>query len=849
VNNLIKKYSPILILVVLLFVTYLVFKKSLAHYKAEYQSSFESKANLAMSAIQSKMLIYESILRGGEALFNASDFVSRNEWKKYVESVKLNKTWSGIQGMGYSQFFYSKEKKSHEQKIRKEKGFEDYKVHPLGSRESYSAIIYLEPLDWRNKRAIGYDMWSNEVRREAMSRARDTGEAATSGLITLVQETQADVQAGFLTYIPVYNRPASELKTIAEKRRSFMGWVYSPFRSSDLVSDIHITKKYGLEFQLYDEKDLVSEKLLHSSVVKPEDNLKSIKMGMITQGRTWTLVFYNKPFSVFKHKELLGLLLIGLVISLLVSYIFYVLNTLRNKAHELVEVKGTQLNIILESTGLGLWTYYPKEKKLIADESMYSLLEINRDEYKNHVEAWEGAIHPNDKGQLLAQLKKALTGEEVFDTKFRVITNEGKLKSIKSKAELSKNDMQEVIKITGFSWDISNEEEMKKKLEVQRRASYHREKLASIGELAAGVGHEVNNPLAIIDGYLDSLEKQVKKSDELDVKSIDSYLKKIRMASSRIYKIVNGLRTFSRSDSENINTFDVIQSLDESINMVAEIYSHSGIKITKKTKIAKNKISLIGNQGKLQQVFMNLLSNAKDALEGVTDKEITISTKLNNNKLEILFSDNGCGMSESIKNNIFDPFFTTKEVNKGTGIGLSLSHSIISEIEGKISLKSEVGVGTEFTLELPVIPYVEPEEKIAIPEKNYKFDKKDKFKVLLVDDEEDIREILSEMLADLELEVTTAENGKVAYNLILQNPNKFDLIITDMQMPEMTGPELLNNIRINEAIPKQPKIIFITGGVNVDFEDDKFSKQIDGHLYKPFTTKKLNEVLVDILGF
>lgn len=165
---------------------------------------FEFRAIEIEQAIKDRLLVYEQALWGGVALLYSSNNVSRNEWAQYVETLNISKNWPGIQGIGYSIPILSKNKENHIATIRSE-GFPNYTIRPEGKRDTYTSIIYLEPFDWRNIRAFGYDMWSNDMRRKAMIRARDDGVAATSGIITLVQETNVNTQKGFLTYVPVYS--------------------------------------------------------------------------------------------------------------------------------------------------------------------------------------------------------------------------------------------------------------------------------------------------------------------------------------------------------------------------------------------------------------------------------------------------------------------------------------------------------------------------------------------------------------------------------------------------------------------------------------------------------------------
>ena len=204
--------------------------------QANARERFENRANEISSAIYARMLEYEQVLRGGVAFFNAAGNVDRKKFRSYVTALSIEKNWPGIQGIGFSIPVAAPDKSKHIEDIRRE-GFPGYTIKPDGDRDEYSAIIYLEPFDWRNQRAFGFDMWSNAMRRQAMMRARDTGEASTSGIITLVQETKDDVQKGFLTYLPLYKNDLP-LSTVEQRRSAFIGWVYAPFRMGNLMAGI-----------------------------------------------------------------------------------------------------------------------------------------------------------------------------------------------------------------------------------------------------------------------------------------------------------------------------------------------------------------------------------------------------------------------------------------------------------------------------------------------------------------------------------------------------------------------------------------------------------------------------------
>ncbi len=163
------------------------------------------------------------VLRGVEGLFDSRQDVRRGEFRAYVAAMRLERHFPGIQGVGFSRLIRPEEKAAHVRAVRAE-GFPGYALKPGGERNLYSSIVYLEPFDWRNQRAFGYDMYSEPVRRQAMDAARDSGEARLSGKVTLLQETDTEVQAGLLLYLPIYAAsgksvaPGERLAKMAEER-------------------------------------------------------------------------------------------------------------------------------------------------------------------------------------------------------------------------------------------------------------------------------------------------------------------------------------------------------------------------------------------------------------------------------------------------------------------------------------------------------------------------------------------------------------------------------------------------------------------------------------------------------
>jgi signal transduction histidine kinase len=252
------------------------------------------------------------------------------------------------------------------------------------------------------------------------------------------------------------------------------------------------------------------------------------------------------------------------------------------------------------------------------------------------------------------------------------------------------------------------------------------EKMASLGQLVAGIAHEINNPVNFINAGVDSLStnldeirqvleiyhkvtvtnvaeklkevEEIKKKVEYKeaIREINKLIVSIRNGTKRTTEIVKGLRTFSRLDEDILKIADIHEGIDSTLILLHNKY--------------KNRIEIVRNYGnipqvecypgQLNQVFMNILSNAVDSIEN--EGTITISTSILNDFVQIIIKDTGNGIPENIREKIFDPFFTTKGVGKGTGLGLSISQSIIEKHEGNIEVKSELMKGSEFIISLPL---------------------------------------------------------------------------------------------------------------------------------------------------
>ncbi|OUR97419.1 hypothetical protein A9Q84_13925 [Halobacteriovorax marinus] len=385
------------------------------------------------------------------------------------------------------------------------------------------------------------------------------------------------------------------------------------------------------------------------------------------------------------------------------------------------------------------------------------------------------------------------------------------------------------------------------------RINAHNAKLASIGELAAGVGHEINNPLAIIQGNLSILRKKFEKIPGIDEK-YKAYIHKCTLAVKRIANIVKGLRSFSRSDVDHVEYFDIQDSVDEILIMVDDIYTKKGINITYDCADENHIYEVHANRGKFQQVIINLLSNAKDAIEDNEEKNIHISNSSSEDNFKVCIEDNGKGIPKAIKEKIFESFFTTKDINKGTGIGLALATNIVKEFHGKIEVESDLDIGSLFSVTFPIKKYTREEYDLKLNQIKEDLETVENIKssslsiskkpilrnMIIVDDEKEILEILKLMFETIDINVRVFDNANDAYNEYVINPGLYELILTDMQMSQMSGSQFIRKIRENTEII-QPEIIIMTGAVKFSESNnpDDLDSLVHSIVHKPFSKKKI----------
>ena len=376
---------------------------------------------------------------------------------------------------------------------------------------------------------------------------------------------------------------------------------------------------------------------------------------------------------------------------------------------------------------------------------------------------------------------------------------------------------------------VAREITERKQLEAQLAQS---DRLASVGVLAAGVAHEINNPLVYIMNNLSFVLTHM--PDGFD--ELASALREARSGAERVRDIVKDLKTFSRSDSEKMEPMDVRTILDSAIKV-----AHNEIRHRAQLVRHYEDIPAVDANTRLGQVFLNLILNASHAIgEGdVSNNQITVSVERRDAQNQVLVSirDTGVGIPGDRLSKIFDPFFTTKPVGVGTGLGLSICRNITEAMGGHIDVTSEVGVGSTFTVSLPYS--AQRSAGLVQPSSRPPMQSTRSLRVLVVDDDVFVARSIRRLLRP-QHDVTLALSGRQALGLIRNSD--YDVIFCDVMMPEMTGMEL------HAAVSKQnlqlsERFVFITGGPFTPEARQLFDAVTNPCIQKPFTPTDLANVL------
>ena len=357
------------------------------------------------------------------------------------------------------------------------------------------------------------------------------------------------------------------------------------------------------------------------------------------------------------------------------------------------------------------------------------------------------------------------------------------------------------------------------------------ERLRALGSMASGIAHDFNNVLAVILGRVELAMEDVK----------DAKLKKdlqiIEKTAMDAASTVRRLQEFSRVRvGHALEAVNIEQLVQDALQMVesrqVQLKQTASVNIDIATKLSQSG-PVLGDAAELKQALVNIVFNSIDAMP--KGGKITVTSEQENGFVVISVSDTGEGIPDEIKGRIFDPFFTTKG-SKGLGLGLSVTYGIVNRHGGKIDFESAVGEGSTFTIKLPVAGEVEQKVPVEAKARAAK-----SAKILVVDDDPQVSEVLELMLKKLGHKVTVFNTGKKAVSAFTDG--QYNMVITDLGMPDLTGREVAKAIK--EKKPDTPVLLITGWGVQLELDE---MPEIDGLIAKPFTKKVLSDKVAELLA-
>ncbi len=698
--------------------------------RAKARVEFDFMLDQVARSIESRIKSNVQVLRGVEGLFNSSDSVTRREFASFVAALHLEEQYPGIQGVGYSLLVPGERRAEHVAAIRRE-GFPDYRMRPSGERETYTSIIYLEPFNWRNQRAFGYDMYAEPVRQKAMARARSTGQAALSGKVTLVQETDKDVQAGVLLYVPVYSHagPGS-----GDDARKFTGWAYSPLRMKDLMQNLlkreHPEIAGRMAIAIYDGEAVADSALLFESEPLPASDSMRASRRIELAGQPWTVVASELPgfgppaVAAAERTVLVAELGITLLITMLAMTLIRGQARLADATAQLAEATAQtedsrkKLQSIFDASTVAIFFVDDKAVITHANRRMADL-------FGRPLEALLGStygdlIHPAERETARRNVAALLAGEIPLidgdrryrrgeDGEFwghvtgrRVLDAEGHpvgLVGVIADVTERRRASAELAQYREHLEDLV--EARTRELAAARDAAEAASRAKSL--FLAKMSHELKTPLNGIMGMAGLARRRATdpaQEDQLD---------KALASAQRLLGLIDEILDVSNIDAGEMRLddreFELARVVDDACAGAEAAARAKGIEFVR-VVAPGTPGRLRGDAMRVGQVLGHLAGNAaKFSEQGRI--EVRVSTPDVSSRsalLRIEVADQGIGISPELQARLFDIFvqgddsFTRR--HGGAGLGLALSRRIARLMGGDIGVSSEEGRGSTFWVTL-----------------------------------------------------------------------------------------------------------------------------------------------------
>ena len=865
---------PWLVLAAALCITWLVWDHERQATRKELHSQFDFSLREAVSRIEQRLSGYEQMLRGVQSLFATTKALDRDAFRAYVNSLQLDANFSGIQAIGVAEWVPAARRDAHVAALR-QLGLRDYAIFPAGARDGYAPITQRALAAGSGLTELGFDPWSNPERRQAMTIARDSGMAAVSGKVRLQVDPETDARPSFIMYLPIYAQ-GQPRDSVAQRRAALLGWVYASVHMDEMMASLYGESPPGVALAIHDGVDLSQAMLLYRSAQMGEPRQPAVLAAneyLVVAGHTWTLSMralddFESRFGRDSAPLIAGA---GAGLSLLLALLAWLLATGRARAlrlagemtRELRESEQKFRAIANCTVNWEVWWGLDGKPRWI-NPSVKEYTGYTVEECMSMPDFAGTLFHPEDMARVAAEIRKGLQGESGSDLECRCVRKDGSLFWL-SLSWVPIHDARGVF--CGFRTsgrDITERkqsEEARAQLEARLRES---QKMEALGTLAGGVAHDFNNVLATISGNVELARQDVGTGHA----ALES-LEEIDKASRRAKDLVQQILAFGRRQPLERKPMSLALVVVESARLLRATLPAN---VSLRVDCAADTPAVLADASQIQQILLNLCSNALQAVQGqgragVSEIALSASARAEAEAETpapagapprryacLMVRDNGSGMDEATLSHIFEPFFTTKPRGQGTGLGLSVVHGIVQAHEARIEVLSKPGQGSAFHIYFPALDTADAHAAastsapgaISVPASTPTFMPASISAsvsslhatavpgqckhVLYIDDEEAIILLMTRLLERQGYRVSGFTDPRAALAAVRADPARFDLAVTDYNMPGMSGLEVALALReIRADLP----VVLASGFITEELRQKAPAAGVRELIYKP----------------
>jgi PAS domain S-box-containing protein len=660
-------------------------------------------------SIQTRIAYYENALRAGQSLVQSMPRLRRRDWNHFIDSFHLVDRFPAMRGMGVMAAVPDAEVAAFE-RAQIADGSANYRLHFVEEGEPvhdmHYMVRFLQP-DYWNQTVQGLDVRSEPRRRAAAELARDLGEAVATENILLARAQ--DRRLGLLILQPYY-RDGAPTGTVEDRRAALQGFVYSPFIFDTLFANAIGPASREIEFAVFPKADSPMEDAVFINGDYDGGEAPVQHTSLLLAHRQFHFGWWrSEGFLSARDTTAAWVAAAGALVSLLIALVVSGLQSLSARAEQIAKRRTAEL--AASEAALRMAT---RRLQNLFQVSPWGILAID---LQGRVTIWNPACEnifgwkaeevigqwmpfmPEGQGEYArAQIERIKNGSGAIG--FQALRRHKSGRDVHVRVALMPifDDGGRLDGVMACIADFTQEKQAQDALEVQRASAVSGARMAALGEMAAGIAHEINNPLAIIAGQASLLRLEIERGQELSRDSLMSALSKIENVVFRISKIIRGLRTFSRtSEKEAMMAKDVQEIVNETLEFCQERFRNHGVEL--EVKLTPNlRVPCQGVQ--ISQVLLNLLNNAFDAVAKVRAPWIHLEAREENGRVLIAVEDNGGGIPAEYSHRIMEPFFTTKPPGQGTGLGLSIAKGIVEQHGGKLYLV-ELDGRARFVVDLP----------------------------------------------------------------------------------------------------------------------------------------------------